>query len=518
MNQPKTLGALKAAGYRYRTVKAELRENLIRRLREEQPAFPGLVGYDLTVVPQLIHGILAEHDLLLLGLRGQAKTRILRSLTSLLDEWMPVVAGLDLWDDPLVPHLAATQRAIEAQGDATPIDWIHRDQRYHEKLATPDVTIADLIGEIDLVRHAEGRYLSDESVLHFGLVPRSHRGIFAINELPDLAPRIQVGLFNVLEERDVQIRGFPIRLHLDLLLAFSANPEDYTNRGRIVTPLKDRIGTVVRTHYPYSNVEAMRITQQNAGLLRAAGQPQVELPPYLHEVLEELVRLARTSPHVNQQSGVSVRTSIAALEVVVASAERRAVQHAEPAIVPRVGDLEHVPAACRGKIELLMSEDERAEEKLIAALVGEAIKNVAEQHLNLGELEGVVAQFAGGKVNVEVGDDVAAEDVLRNTAPIQGLHAAATALMKASGAFAFTPDGAAADDAGASSGGTDRADKGRRSAARLQPAVQTTRLSGDRLEHASLHLAAAIEFVLEALHVHNKLSKLTMRQRTFYKR
>jgi magnesium chelatase subunit I len=378
--RPKTLGELRQSGYRHRSVKHELRENLIVRLRSDQPIFPGLIGYETTVVPQLINGILARHDLLLLGLRGQAKTRILRSLPELLDEWMPVVADAEVWDDPLAPQLATARRVIERDGDAAAICWVHRSQRYHEKLATPDVTIADLIGEIDLVKHAEGRHLSDEETMHFGLIPRSNRGIFAINELPDLPPRIQVGLFNVLEERDVQIRGYPIRLNLDLLLVFSANPEDYTNRGRIVTPLKDRIGTVVRTHYPFSNAEAMRITSENARLDRGEGGLKIEVPAYVHETIEEMVRLARQSPHINQQSGVSVRTSIAALELVVANAERRALACKEPAVVPRVSDLDNVPAACRGKIELMLAESEEAEDKLIGALIGEAVKNVSESH------------------------------------------------------------------------------------------------------------------------------------------
>ncbi len=248
--QPATLGQLKETDYRFRPVKQELRQNLIQRLRDGRDVLPGILGYRDTVMPQIINAILSRHDLLFLGLRGQAKTRILRMLPDLLDEWIPILAEVEINDDPLEPMTSIGQRIVAEQGDDTPIDWVHRSDRYHEKLATPDVTIADLIGEIDLVKHAEGRYLSDESTMHFGLIPRSNRGIFAINELPDLAPRIQVGLFNVLEERDMQIRGYPIRLNLDVCLVFSANPEDYTNRGRIVTPLKDRIGSVIRTHYP----------------------------------------------------------------------------------------------------------------------------------------------------------------------------------------------------------------------------------------------------------------------------
>ncbi|HMQ14332.1 MAG TPA: sigma 54-interacting transcriptional regulator, partial [Phycisphaerae bacterium] len=430
MSRPATLGELRRAGYRYRPVKTELRENLIRKLRAGEPLFPGLVGYDNTVIPQLVNGILARHDLLLLGLRGQAKTRILRALPELLDEFVPVAADADVFDDPLEPQLRSTRKLIDIHGDDTAVRWAQRAERYHEKLATPDVTIADLIGDIDLVKHAEGRYLTDESTMHFGLVPRSNRGIFALNELPDLPPRIQVGLFNVLEERDVQIRGYPIRLNLDVLLVFSANPEDYTNRGRIVTPLKDRIGTVVRTHYPLNPADAMRISRANAWLARPQGQPQVELPRFVHEIIEETVRLARQSPHVSQQSGVSVRASITALEVVVANAERRAILRGEAAIVPRVSDLASVQAAARGKIELLLAEDEAAEDRLLRALMGEALKSVAGNYLELDELEEVVARFLGGKTSVEVGDEVPAAEVLENARPINGLLKAAEAVCR----------------------------------------------------------------------------------------
>lgn len=483
--QPKTLGELRETGYRYRPIKLELRESLVRKLRAGETLFPDLVGYDNTVVPQLVNGILARHDLLLLGLRGQAKTRILRSLPQLLDEWIPAVDGVDIWDDPLHPMLRSTQRLIEIHGDETPLRWVHRDERYHEKLATPDVTIADLLGEVDLVKHAEGRYLADETTMHLGLIPRSNRGIFAINELPDLAPRIQVGLFNVLEERDVQIRGYPVRLNLDVLVVFSANPEDYTNRGRIVTPLKDRIGTVIRTHYPFSTPEAMKITRQNGWLDRPAESPQVELPQFIHETVEEMVRLARSSPHINQQSGVSVRASITALELVVANAERRAIRCGEALIVPRVSDLDNVAAACRGKIELMLAEDETAEDKLIGALAGEAVKNTFENYVELHDCESLVAQFAGGKVNIEVGDDVPAAQVVAGARSIKGLVALAETALR-----------------------------------QLETAKSQQASSGLRTDastRAELMLASAIEFVLEGLHVHNKLSKYTLRERTFYK-
>src|SRR5205807_3796383 len=290
MSHPRaaTVGQLKETGYKPSSVKDELRRNVIRKLKAGEELFPGIVGYRDTVIPQIVNAILSKHDLLFLGLRGQAKTRILRLLPQLLDEWIPVLAGVEINDDPLRPTTKTGKRLIAEQGDDAKIEWVHRDDRYQEKLATPDVTIADLIGEIDLVKHAEGRYLSDESTMHYGLIPRANRGIFAINELPDLPPRIQVGLFNVLEERDIQIRGYPIRLDLDVCLVFSAHPEDYTNRGRIVTPLKDRIGSVIRTHYPETVDESLAITEQNAWLTRAeTGSDSgviVDTPRFMQEI------------------------------------------------------------------------------------------------------------------------------------------------------------------------------------------------------------------------------------------
>src|SRR5205809_1530026 len=299
--RPATLGQLKETGYKPRSVKDELRANALRKLKSRGELVPGIVGYRDTVIPQIINGILSRHDMLFLGLRGQAKTRMLRMLPELLDEWIPVLADVEINDDPIAPTTKTGKRIVTEQGDDAKIEWVHRSDRYHEKLATPDVTIADLIGEIDLVKHAEGRYLSDESTMHFGLIPRSNRGIFAINELPDLAPRIQVGLFNVLEERDVQIRGYRMKLDLDVCLVFSANPEDYTNRGRIVTPLKDRIGSVVRTHYPESVDEGIQIAEQNAYVDRENGSAgsgvRVDVPRFISEITEEVVRLARHSPH-----------------------------------------------------------------------------------------------------------------------------------------------------------------------------------------------------------------------------
>ncbi|HUW83689.1 MAG TPA: AAA family ATPase [Phycisphaerae bacterium] len=471
MSRPNTLGQLRDSGYRPRSVKDELRENLIDKLRKGQPLFEGIIGYDDTVITQLVNAILSKHDVLLLGLRGQAKSRLLRMLPNLLDEYTPTVAGFELYDDPLQPQFKQARQIVAEQGDNTEIRWVHRDERYHEKLATPDVTIADLIGEIDLVKHAEGRYLADESVMHFGLIPRTNRGIFAINELPDLPPRIQVGLFNVLEERDVQIRGFPIRLPLDVMLIFTANPEDYTSRGRIVTPLKDRIGAVICTHYPQTVEDAIKITEQNAWLDRDNGQYRIEIPSYMREIIEETVRLARSSPHINQSSGVSVRTSIACAETMVSNAERRGVLFDEPVVVPRISDLSNLAASCRGKIELMLADDPDTEDKLIASLLGEAVKNVFENYFDLDRLGGVVQAVSEGKA-IEVGDDVPSADLVRSVSAVRGLKKAAAGLCKA---------------------------------AKLDPDQPS-------------HLASAAEFILEALHVSNQLSKYAYRRRTFYKR
>jgi magnesium chelatase subunit I len=428
---PATLGQLRESEYRYRPVKQELRENLIARLRSGEAIFPGIRGYDDTVVPQVTHALLARHDMLFLGLRGQAKTKMLRMLPSLLDEWVPIIAEIEIPDDPLQPATKLGQRVVREQGDDTPIRWLHREERYHEKLATPDVTIADLLGEIDIVKHAEGRHLSDEATMHFGLIPRSNRGIFAINELPDLAPRIQVGLFNVLEERDVQIRGYPIRLNLDLSLVFSANPEDYTNRGRIVTPLKDRIGSVVRTHYPLTIAEGMHITKENAWVDRAADSSEVIVPDYLHRVLEEAIAAARTSSHINQSSGVSVRTAVACLETIVSSAERRGILTGENEVVARVCDLQHVFTSTRGKIELMMADDsEQAEDQLVAALLGEAVKKVMDQAADIEAYEALSAEFDEG-LRLTIGDTASAAELVESMQHVEGLTNSAKQVAKA---------------------------------------------------------------------------------------
>jgi magnesium chelatase subunit I len=473
---PATVGQLKQSGYVPMSVKDELRKNLIAKLQKKEELFPGIVGYRESVIPQVVNGILSKHDLLFLGLRGQAKTRILRMLPQLLDEWIPVLSDLDINDDPIAPSTISGKRLLAEQGDDAKIEWVHRSDRYQEKLATPDVTIADLIGEVDLVKHAEGRYLSDESTMHFGLIPRSNRGIFAINELPDLAPRIQVGLFNVLEERDVQIRGYPIRLELDVCLVFSANPEDYTNRGRIVTPLKDRIGSVVRTHYPETAEEGIKIVEQNAWIHRNGQAPSqsgvtVQVPRYLSEIVEEVVRLARTSPHVSQASGVSVRTSIANAETIVSNAERRGIITGEKRVVPRISDLNFLIASCRGKIEMTLAEEEGAEDKLIQSLIGEAVKHQFNKLADVEDYEQITQQFQGN-LQFPAGDDLPADEVVSNMKLVKGLPQQAASLAKDLG---LNP--------------TDPAD-----------------------------LASAGEFLLEGLYVNNRLSKYSSRGKTFFKR
>lgn len=415
--QPETLGQLKETGYQSESVKQEIRRNLIAKLKDKSPLFPGILGYDETVIPQIVNGLLAQHDLLFLGLRGQGKTRMLRQLTQFLDESIPAVAGSEIQDDPLQPLSKYARDLVAEKGDATPITWIHRDQRYHEKLATPDVTIADLIGEVDLIKHAEGRHLASEDVMHFGLIPRSHRGIFCMNELPDLAPKIQVGLFNVLEERDIQIRGFTVRLPVDVCMVFSANPEDYTNRGRIVTPLKDRIGSVVQTHYPLTRELGLTILDEQSWTDR--GAVKILVPDFIKEIVEETSRLARTSPHVNQASGVSVRMSIANLESVVSNAERRALMTGQDEVVVRVSDLFAMPSSSRGKIELGLSEDTGGEDVLIHRLIEEAIKNIFDQSQSPKRFSNVVEHFnSGGRLRID--ENASPQSILSELQSIRG--------------------------------------------------------------------------------------------------
>jgi magnesium chelatase subunit I len=379
-SRPATLGALRSSGWRSRSVKHELRDNLIGRLRSGEPAFPGLVGYDQTVLPQVEKALLAGHDFILLGLRGQAKTRLLRGLPALLDEALPVVEGCEINDDPLAPVCTECQRRAAELGDELPVAWLPREARYHEKLATPDTSIADLIGDIDPIKAATRRLtFADPEVVHFGLVPRSNRGLFAINELPDLPARIQVGLLNLLEEGDVQIRGFPVRLRLDMLLVFSANPEDYTNRGSIITPLRDRIASQILTHYPRSLAEARTITAQEAWVARSGAVPVV-VPDWLADAVEEVAIGARASEFVDQNSGVSARVPIAIMESLVSGAERRALRCGEPRAVARVADLVAATPAITGKVELVYEGEREGISKVASHLVGRAVKTVFDRH------------------------------------------------------------------------------------------------------------------------------------------
>lgn len=374
MPRPQTLGDLRAAGYRPRTVKEELRQNLRRALANGENAFPGIYGYDRTVLPALHNAILSKHDMLLLGLRGQAKTRLLRSLVNLLDPEIPAIAGSEVNEDPFQPITKYGRRILAEKGGDTPIAWIPRDERYREKLATPDVTIADLIGDIDPIKAAtERRSYSDEEVIHFGIVPRTNRGIFAINELPDLQPRIQVGLLNILEERDLQIRGFPVRIPLDILLVFSANPEDYTSRGNIITPLKDRISSQILTHYPDDVKTAAKITAQEAWLERDR-EPAVEIPDFFRDLIEEIAFAARGSEFVDQSSGVSARMPISAIEVLASNLERRGLRNHETKVSPRLCDLPATLPAITGKVEMVYEGEQQGAEVVAKKLIGAAVK------------------------------------------------------------------------------------------------------------------------------------------------
>jgi magnesium chelatase subunit I len=401
-SRPATLGQLRESGWESVPVKEELRRNAVARITAGEPLFPGVLGYEDTVLPQLENALLAGHDVIFLGERGQAKTRMIRSLVGLLDEWLPVVAGSEINDDPYHPVSRHARDLVAERGEDTPIEWVPRDARFGEKLATPDTSIADLIGEVDPIKVAEGRYLSDELTLHYGLVPRTNRGVFAINELPDLAERIQVGLLNVLEERDVQIRGHKVRLPLDVFLVASANPDDYTNRGRIITPLKDRFGSQIRTHYPLEIETEIAIAEQEARPMDVAGM-RVSMPDYLAEVVATLSHLARSSPHVNQRSGVSVRLTVANNETLLANATRRALRLGETEVVPRVSDLDALVASTAGKIELDTVDDR--DEHVVEGLLKAAVLTVWRSRCNIGALVDLVTAFEEGRV-VHAGEDL----------------------------------------------------------------------------------------------------------------
>ena len=455
-----TVGQLKDAGYRPRSVREELRENLIDALSSGARLFPGISGYDDTVIPQVQNALLAGHDIVLLGERGQAKSRLLRALLGLLDEWVPVLEGTEIPEDPFAPVTARGRALAGKGGDAAAIRWMHRDERYGEKLATPDITIADLIGEVDPIKVAEGLYLSDEMTIHYGLIPRSNRGIFAINELPDLSERIQVGLLNVMEERDVQIRGHKVRLDLDVLIVATANPEDYTNRGRIITPLKDRYGAHIRTHYPIQLDREIEIMEQEAVVTGTATR-QVVAPSWMKEIIAEVTRLARHSPDVNQRSGVSVRASISNIESLCSNALRRAVRLGEDTAVPRISDLPAIRPSLDGKIEFETIEDD-GEDKIVTRLIDAAVATVFNRHCDADTLGDIATAFTTG-ATVEVGADRASGDYEGLIATIAGLADAVEQVLE---------------------------------------------IDQDRPEGgAPQHRAAAAEFILEGLHLNRRLNK-----------
>ena len=375
-----TLGELKQSGWESRTVKEEIRSNVVAKIKKGEELFPGIKGYEKSVIPQLQHALLAKHDIILLGLRGQAKTRMLRMMTGFLDEWMPVIAGSEINDDPFHPVSKQARERIEQEGDDTPVEWIHRDRRYGEKLATPDTTVADLIGDIDPIKAATQKLtLADENVINFGLVPRTNRGVFAINELPDLQPRIQVALLNIMQERDIQIRGFNVRIPLDVAMVFSANPEDYTSRGNIITPLKDRIDSQIMTHYPRELEVGKEITEQESWIDRE-GEVQVHVPNLVRELVEQVAFEARESEYIDQKSGVSTRMTITAMEQIVSSAERRALVNGEKSTTVRITDLYHTIPALTGKLELVYEGEQEGAINVAKHVIGKAVKKTFTRH------------------------------------------------------------------------------------------------------------------------------------------
>ncbi|PKB80207.1 MAG: magnesium chelatase [SAR202 cluster bacterium Io17-Chloro-G9] len=415
--RPQTIGDLRKSKYVVLPVREELRKNLIAKIRAEEIVFPGIVGFEQTVIPQLENALLAGQDVILLGERGQAKSRLIRSMVNLLDEEIPKVAGCEINDDPYAPICQVCRDKIAADGDATPVEWVAREDRYSEKLATPDISIADLIGEIDPIKVAEGHYLSDELVIHYGLVPRTNRGIFCINELPDLSERIQVGLFNLMEERDVQIKGYRVRLPLDVFVVATANPEDYTNRGRIVTPLKDRYGSQIHTHYPQDSRDEIAIMDQERS--RFPEEDKLLIPDYMKEILAEVTAQARQSSEINQRSGVSVRVSIANFETLLGNAVRRAIRQGDEFSCPRTSDLPFIVASFAGKIELETFEEGR-ESKVTDDLTRRGVLRVFGSYFDVEELEPIVTSFDMGQTAV-TGSDTPASDYPPMLKKIDGL-------------------------------------------------------------------------------------------------
>ena len=461
-----TLGDLRASGHEYLTVKDELRRNLLARMRAGENRFPGIIGFGQTVLPHLERALLAGHDTILLGERGQGKTRLIRTLPELLDEWTPAVTGCEINDHPFAPACARCRRLSTERGDALPVSWRHRSERYGEKLATPDTSVGDLIGDVDPVKVAEGRTLGDPETIHFGLVPRTNRGVFCLNELPDLAERIQVSLLNVLEERDIAVRGYALRLPLDLVLVASANPEDYTNRGRIITPLKDRFGAEIRTHYPMTLDDELALIRQEAELAWRGADQGAALPDHLIEVIARFTRLVRASPAIDSRSGVSARFAIAAAESAAASAVRRAALTGEQQPVTRICDLPSTVSTLRGKVEFEVSEEGR-EQEVLEHMLRRATADTFRAHLGSADLSGLLATFEAGGT-VESGDLVPAADLLARVGEVPGL-------------------------------------------ARIMH-----RLGMDGNESPG-HAAAAIEFALEGLYLMRRLSKDTVDGGTVYR-
>jgi magnesium chelatase subunit I len=423
--KPRTIGELRRTNYQVLSVKEEMRKNLIEKIRKGENLFPGIIGYEDTVIPQVENAILSEQDIIFLGERGQAKTRIARSLINLLDEEVPIIAGCEINDNPYAPICKACRVKVEEEGDDVAITWISRDRRYGEKLATPDITISDLIGEVDPIRVAEGRYLADELTIHYGLIPRTNRGIFCINELPDLAERIQVGLLNIMEERDVQIRGYKVRLPLDVYVVASANPEDYTNRGRIITPLKDRCGSEIRTHYPREIDDEIAIMEAESARFVADGL-ETSYPKYMKEIIAEITHLARKSQDISQRSGVSVRVSISNYENVMSNAIRRAIRLNEHQAVPRISDLPAAIASTSGKIELDTVGDAK-EDKIIQKLIRNAVVKVFGEYFEVHEFEQLVAGFEKG-LSVQASDSLPSMEYVTQLARVGGLRQAVAKL------------------------------------------------------------------------------------------
>lgn len=425
---PQTLGVLSGSGpfsslrLKHRSVKDELRENLIARLKAREPLFPGIVGYQDTVVPQIVNAVLSRQNFILLGLRGQAKSRILRALTTLLDEQLPYIAGCEMRDNPYKPICKRCRDLVAAEGDATPIAWLSQDDRYVEKLATPDVTVADLVGDLDPIKAARGAQdLSNELTMHYGLLPRANRGIFAINELPDLAGKIQVALFNIMQEGDVQIKGYPVRLELDVALVFSANPEDYTARGKIVTPLKDRIGSEIRTHYPETLEEGMAITAQEAWSDRGVeGSGKTEIPEYVREIVEQIAFSAREDKKVDKRSGVSQRLPISTMELIISNAERRALLHGETLVLPRVSDIYAALPGITGKIELEYEGEMRGADVVVRELIRAAVGKIYNKYFAETNTQQIEQWFnLGGAVKLD--DDQPTVAAMADLKEIQGL-------------------------------------------------------------------------------------------------